>query len=162
MSKQDFAIYGSRRYLIEHQSWLDEKEFTEFLFNDANSAIKYHREGMTFHYIGDRRYITMAGQGSKTSGAIWSWRFLELRGVDEGGHPMVSTFDTVDEKHYSPVVFLDQENEDEEGVLSLQVFRPKDKVHYPLSSLGYQIQKLFLNLAESRGNGDLSVFRLDS
>lgn len=155
MSKElvDYAVYEGRRQLIEHMRVASPERLGALLYEDGLQSIQEELEGMTVYHVGDRRYITMTGAGSKNSESIWSWRLLEFRGSEEGGAIMRPTFDTVKERHYAPVAFMDKEDTDADHEITLQVFRPSDTIHYPLSSTGYLVQRTIMNLARTKGKG---------
>lgn len=159
MSKElvDYAVYDGRRRRIEHMNFSSPELLGRHLYDAGLMAIQNEEEGMTIYHVGDRRYITMAGRGTKTSDSIWSWRLLEFRAAHEGGAAMTAamTFDTVKERHYAPIAFMDKEPTDDEHEITLQIFRPADKIHYELSATGYLIQRTIMNLARTKGK---SVF----
>lgn len=157
----DYAVYGNQKFPITHRFWQTTQSLGDFLYRDANDGLRESRKGMAFHHVADRKFITMMGPPSKDNDALWSWRLLELRGEDEGGHPMTpaQTFDSVPERHYAPVVFMDLDTDSE---ITLTAFRPKDRIHYPLSMVGYEIQREIIRLAEVVGKGDMKAFALDS
>lgn len=153
MSKElaDYAVYDGRRQKIEHIYLASPEALGVVLYEAGIQAIQQEREGMSIYHVGDRRYITMAGRGSRLSESIWSWRLMEFRGLDEGGAPMTTVFDTVKERHYAPVAFMDKEATDADHEITLQVFRPADTIHYPLSSTGYVVQRQIMDLARTKG-----------
>ena len=157
MSKElvDYAVYDGRRRLIEHLYVPSPELLGELLYEDGIRSIQDEVEGMTIFHVGDRCYITMAGMASKNSDALWSWRLLELRAPHEEGAAMATSmiFDTVKERHYAPVAFMDKEGLDADHEITLQVFRPSDTIHYPLSATGYTVQRTIMALARTKGRG---------
>lgn len=160
----DYAVYDGRRQIIEHLHVPSPELLGELLYEDGIRSIQDEVEGMTIFHVGDRRYITMAGRASKNSDALWSWRLLEFRSPHEEGAAMSApmTFDTVKERHYAPIAFMDKEDLDADHELTLQVFRPADTIHYPLSSTGYVVQRTIMNLARTKGKGVFPTRWLDN
>lgn len=157
----DYAVYQDEKVRVEHHYWETPEELSVYLYKDGESSIQNQIQRMAIHHLDDRRYITMAGEGSRKSNSLWSWRLLELRAPHECGMPMNSTFDSIVERHFAPVIFMDKEYSDGDREITFTAFRPGDAKHFDLSHVGYLVQNGLIEQAKLIGKGELPTKRLD-
>ena len=136
----DYAVFEDTRKEILHHHHTDPQALADLLFSDARRSLMEQAEFMAVHHVGDRKFFVMSGMGAPNSDSLWSWRLLEFKKPGEAGKDLSTDLDSVKERHFAPVVFMDKEYVDDEDTLTFQHFTPNDHFHYPLSSVAQVIQ----------------------
>ena len=147
----DYAVFEDARKEILHHYHSDPQILADLLFQNARKSIETHAEFMAVHHVGDRKFFVMSGMGAPKSDSLWSWRLLEFKKPGEAGKELFTYLDSVKERHFAPVVFMDKEYVDDEDTLTFQHFTPDDHFHYPLSSVAQAIQiRMVATMQKSR------------
>jgi hypothetical protein len=151
---KDYATYENIRLEIEHHYMASAQELAILLFRDSQDTVMKHQHGMTVYHLDGQKYMTMKGPGGSkkiTEDYTWCWRLIELRHGSNDGPPLITNFDSFEEKFMAPIAFVDHMVDDADDQLTFTIFRPTDRKHYPLTSVGVDLREEFSKLLYATG-----------